>query len=92
MQAGTKLSLTQELGNHVMNAGQPYQSPRQRVWTAIRKHREEFTIKQVAELGQMKYDSTRDFITGLRKAGIIAEVRREQVPNMSKKIEMIFIS
>ena len=40
MQAGTKLSLTQELGNHVMNAGQPYQSPRQRVWTAIRKHRE----------------------------------------------------
>lgn len=90
MQAGTKLSLTQELGNHVMNAGQPYQSPRQRVWTAIRKHREEFTIKQVAELGQMKYDSTRDFITGLRKAGIIAEVRREQVPNMSKKIEMIY--
>lgn len=89
MQTGTKLSLTQELGSNLMNAGQPYQSPRQRVWTAIRKHREEFTIKQVAELGQMKYDSTRDFITGL-KAGIIAEVRREKLPNMSKKIELIY--
>ena len=90
MQTGTKLSLTQELGSNLMNAGQPYQSPRQRVWTAIRKHREEFTIKQVAELGQMKYDSTRDFITGLKKAGIIAEVRREKLPNMSKKIELIY--
>ena len=77
-------------GENLMIAGQPYQSPRQRVWTAIRQHREEFTIKQVAELGQMKYDSTRDFITGLKKAGIIEEIRREKLPNMSKKIELIF--
>lgn len=90
MQTGTKLSLTQELGSNLMNAGQPYQPPRQRVWTAIRKHREEFTIQQVADLGQMKYDSTRDFITGLKKAGIIDEVRREKLPNMSKKIELIY--
>lgn len=79
-----------KLGNPIVNAGQPYQSPRQRVWLAIRKNRDEFTIQQVADLGQMKYDSTRDFITGLKKAGIIAESRRENLPNMSKKIELIY--
>lgn len=73
-----------------MSTVQPYQSPRQRVWIAIRKHRDEFTIQQVADIGKMKYDSTRDFITGLKKAGIIGEVRRENLPNMSKKIELIY--
>ena len=72
------------------NAIQPIQTPRQRVWTAIRKHRDEFTIQQVADIGQMKYDSTRDFITGLKKAGIIGEVRREKLPNMSQRIELIY--
>lgn len=37
-----------------MNAGQPYQSPRQRVWAAIRKNQECFSIKQVAGIGNMK--------------------------------------
>lgn len=69
---------------------QPFYTPRQRVWMAIRKHKNEFTIAQVAELGNMKYDSARDFITGLKRAGIIAEVRREKQPNMSQKIEVIY--
>ncbi len=73
-----------------MNTEQPYQSPRQRVWTAIRKHREEFTIQQVADLGQMKYDSARDFVKGLQNAEIIAETRREALPGRSKKIAIIF--
>ena len=89
MQVGTNSSILTQWKN-LMDAGQPYQSPRQRVWAAIRKHRNEFTIQQVAELGQMKYDSARDFITGLKNAGIIAEVRREKLPNMSKKIDLIF--
>ena len=77
-------------GKNIMEAVQPYQSPRQRVWIAIRKYRDEFTIQQVADLGQMKYDSARDFITGLKNAEIIAEVRREKLPNMSKKIDLIY--
>ena len=69
-----------------MNIGQPYQSPRQRVWTAIRKHRDEFTIQQVADIGQMKYDSTRDFITGLKKAGYIDIAYEKQVIGRRVKV------
>ena len=90
MQVGLLSSSILTPGENIMNAGQPYQSPRQRVWAAIRKHRDEFTIQQVADLGQMKYDSARDFITGLKNAEIIAEVRREKLPNMSKKIDLIY--
>ena len=90
MQVGLLSSSILTQGENLMNAGQPYQSPRQRVWAAIRKHRDEFTIQQVADLGQMKYDSARDFITGLKNAEIIAEVRREKLPNMSKKIDLIY--
>ena len=71
MQVGTDSSVLTK-GENLMKAGQPYQSPRQRVWTAIRKHRDEFTIQQVADIGRMKYDSARDFITGLNNAGIIS--------------------
>lgn len=90
MQVGLLSSSILTQGENLMNAGQPYQSPRQRVWAAIRKNRDEFTIQQVADLGQMKYDSARDFITGLKNAEIIAEVRREKLPNMSKKIDLIY--
>ena len=79
MQAGTKLSLTQELGSNLMNAGQPYQSPRQRVWTAIRKNSNEFTIEQVAELGQMKYESARGFVASLVKAKVVQILREAKV-------------
>lgn len=54
-----------------MKAAKPYQSPRQRVWSAIRQNREEFTIQQVADLGNMKYESARDFVGCLAKANII---------------------
>lgn len=90
MQVGSLNSSILTQGKNLMEAIQPYQSPRQRVWIAIRKNREEFTIRQVADLGQMKYDSARDFITGLKNAGIIAEIRREKLPNMSKKIDLIY--
>lgn len=72
-----------------MKSNAPYEAPRQRVWNAIRESRKEFTIAQVAELGGMKYDSTRDFITGLRKAGIISELRREKKPRTSSHIDII---
>ena len=86
MQAGTKLSLTQELGSNLMNAGQPYQSPRQRVWTAIRKNSNEFTIEQVAELGQMKYESARGFVASLVKAKVVQILREAKVYGHSKSI------
>ena len=73
----------------IMNSRTPYESPRQRVWNAIRKNREEFTISLVAEEGNMKYDSARDFITGLRKAGILKEVRRDKKPYTSSHIDII---
>lgn len=72
------------------NKKQPYQTPRQRVWLAIRKHADEFTIQQVADLGDMKYDSTRDFLTGLRRAGVIKELRRERKPYSGSHIQIIF--
>lgn len=73
----------------IMNSKTPYESPRQRVWNAIRKHRDEFTIVQVADEGGMKYDSSRDFITGLRKAGIVKEIRRDKKPYTSSHIDII---
>ena len=63
-----------ELGNPIMNTGQPYQSPRQRVWLAIREHRDEFTIQKVATQGQMKYESAREFVNCLNKAGIVVVI------------------
>ncbi|AZN69280.1 hypothetical protein DX910_14495 [Acinetobacter haemolyticus] len=54
---------------HVVN--QPYQSPRQRVWVEIRKNSKSFTIAQVAENGNMKYESARSFIKSLEKAGVV---------------------
>lgn len=53
------------------NKKQPYQTPRQRVWLAIRKNAEEFTIQQVAEEGWATYESTRYFVSILKKAGCI---------------------
>ncbi|MBF7683943.1 hypothetical protein I2F27_11500 [Acinetobacter sp. B5B] len=72
------------------NKKQPYQTPRQRVWLAIRNNADEFTIQQVADLGDMKYDSTRDFLTGLRRAGVIKELRRERKPYSGSHIHIIF--
>ncbi|MEQ1105739.1 hypothetical protein [Acinetobacter ursingii] len=72
-----------------MNSKTPYESPRQRVWNAIRRNRNEFTISLVADEGGMKYDSARDFITGLRKAEIIQEVRREKKPYSGSHIDII---
>lgn len=72
------------------NKKQPYQTPRQRVWLAIRDNAEEFTIQQVADLGSMKYDSARDFLTGLKRAGIIEEIRRERKQYSGSHIQTIF--
>ncbi|MEG2262971.1 MAG: hypothetical protein RSC68_01205 [Acinetobacter sp.] len=71
MQVGSLNSSILTKGKSLMNVSQPYQSPRQRVWIAIRKNRDEFTIQQVAGLGGMKYESTRDFVSCLNKAGIV---------------------
>ncbi|MCF8999264.1 hypothetical protein [Acinetobacter nectaris] len=53
------------------NKKQSYQTPRQRVWIAIRNNADEFTIRQVAEEGLATYESTRYFVSTLRKAGFI---------------------
>ncbi len=86
MQVGTNSSVLTK-GESLMNAGQPYQSPRQRVWVAIRKHRNEFTIQQVAELGQMKYESAREFICSLTKAGVTEILREDKVYDHAKSIK-----
>ncbi|MBF7686448.1 hypothetical protein I2F17_11520 [Acinetobacter sp. B10A] len=58
--------------NEIMpNKKLPYQPPRQRVWMAIRTNAAEFTVQQVADLGNMKYESTRSFVSQLVKAGLV---------------------
>lgn len=69
---------------------QPYQAPRQRVWNAIRQHPNEFTVTQVAELGAMKYESAREFVTSLAKAKIVEVIRTEAVHNHEKSIKKAF--
>ena len=88
MQAGKNKSFTFTLGLEIdtMKAGQPYQSPRQRVWAAIRKNSNEFTIEQVAELGQMKYESARGFVASLVKAKVVQILREAKVYGHSKSI------
>ena len=75
MQLQDQFALTQK--GKLMNKAVPQQSPRQRVWLAISKFKNDFTLLQVAEEGAMKETSTRDFITGLQRAGYI-EVAYEQ--------------
>lgn len=58
----------------------PKRTPRERVWDAIRANADEFTIAQVADIALMKEDSARDYITGLRRAGFVQEVRRAARP------------
>lgn len=53
------------------NKKDPYSPPRQRVWLAIRDNAEQFTIHQVADLGSMTYESTRHFVSQLKKAGLV---------------------
>ncbi|MBK0062414.1 MULTISPECIES: hypothetical protein [unclassified Acinetobacter] len=69
-----------------MNSKTPYESPRQRVWNAIRNNRNEFTIIQVAEIGAATYESTRDFVSKLTKAGF---VQCTNVQNKEKTFELI---
>lgn len=54
----------------------PVRSPRERVWDEIRRSVGEFTLEQVATAANMKIDSARDYLTGLRRAGFIQETRR----------------
>lgn len=74
-------------GKNIMEAVHPYQSPRQRVWLAIRKWKNDFTLIQVAEEGAMKEDSARDYLKGLMNAGYIA-VAFEQ-PILGKRVKRI---
>ena len=87
MQVSSLNSTILTQGKKFMEAIQPYQSPRQRVWIAIRKNRDEFTIQQVAELGQMKYESTREFISCLAKAGIVEIIREDKIYDHAKSIK-----
>ena len=58
----------------------PVRKPRERVWDEIRAAKGEFTLEQVAYAADMKIDSARDYLTGLRRAGFIVETRREAKP------------
>ncbi len=58
----------------------PVRKPRERVWDEIRAAEGEFTLEQVAYAADMKIDSARDYLTGLRRAGFIVETRREAKP------------
>lgn len=60
--------------------GMPVRTPRERLWDAIRANALDFVIADVAESAAMKYDSARDYITGLRRAGFIQEISRKKVP------------
>ena len=86
MQLQDQFALTQK--GKLMNKAVPQQSPRQRVWLAIRKFKNDFTLLQVAEEGAMKETSTRDFITGLQRAGYI-EVAYEQAIRMCDNLSKV---
>ncbi len=73
------------LGNKA-TTNQPTQSPRQRVWLAIRKFSTDFTLLQVAEEGQMKTTSARDYVRGLQNAGYIDIAFEQQVIGRRVKI------
>ncbi len=47
--------------------------PRARMWDAIRKNPEDFTLRQVANAAQMNMDAARDYMTGLLNAGFCAK-------------------
>ena len=55
----------------IMDSKTPYESPRQRVWNAIRKNREEFTIALIADEGNATYESAREFVSRLMKADFV---------------------
>lgn len=86
MQVGLNSSILTS-GENLMNKAMPQQTPRQRVWLAIRKFKNDFTLLQVAEEGAMKESSARDFITGLQKAGYI-QVAYEQ-PIVGKRVKRL---
>ena len=65
---------------------QPIQTPRQRVWLAIRKFSTDFTLLQVAEEGLMKTSSARDFVRGLQNAGYIDIAYEKQVIGRRVKV------
>ncbi|WP_448760970.1 hypothetical protein [Acinetobacter tandoii] len=64
--------------------GQPYQSPKQRLWVAIRENRGDFTVEQVAKAGCMKVNSANDFVRALKNAGFVKVLREENIQD--KKI------
>lgn len=72
-------------GRSSMNQAMPAQNPRQRVWLAIRKFKDDFTLLQVAKEGAMKEGSARTYLSGLRKAGFIEIAYEEQVDGKGVK-------
>jgi hypothetical protein len=65
------------LMSQIKNA-MPVRTPRERLWDAMRATcGREFTLEDVARHAQMKVDSARDYLTGLRRAGYVQETRRE---------------
>lgn len=63
----------------IMNSKTIYESPRQRVWNAIRQNSESFTIMQVAVDGAMVYESARGFVSQLVKAGFVKVIDEKPV-------------
>lgn len=72
-------------GRNFMNQVMPKQNPRQRVWLAIRKFKDDFTLVQVAEEGSMKEGSVRTYLQGLKKAGFIEVAFEEKVDGKGVK-------
>ena len=72
-------------GKASMNQAMPTQSPRQRVWLAIRKFKDDFTLLQVAQEGAMKEGSARTYLKGLEKAGYIKAAYEQQVEGKGVK-------
>ncbi|OTG87673.1 hypothetical protein B9T31_04030 [Acinetobacter sp. ANC 4558] len=72
-------------GKGSMNKAIPTLNPRQRVWIAIRKFKNDFTLTQVSEEGSMKEGSARTYLMGLKKAGFIEVIYEQQVEGKGVK-------
>ncbi|WP_111861232.1 hypothetical protein [Acinetobacter sp. CFCC 10889] len=79
----------QKTARHLVK-GAVYQSPRQRLWNEIRKSGQRFSVKEICAIAKVNYLSAHDYVSGLKKAGIIAEIERVPCKGKSRAIVTIY--
>lgn len=60
-------------------------SPRQKIWLAIRKHKDSFTQSMLSEKSKVSESIVKDYVSALQKAGFIAVIDSEVVRAVCKR-------